>query len=185
MAKSIGNLILKGASGQIGKQIVVRTSNGRTILASYPISSKTYSEKQKSHFEKFKNAVAYAKTVLKNPETSKIYQSVAKDIKGVSPYNLAVKDYLKPSVGYVDMAEYKGIVGNTIRIYTDSILPITNVSVKIKANDLLIEASTAERLEVNEWVYTIEKANTDLDNTTIDVTYTNSLGRKVVKTYRV
>ncbi len=184
MAKSIGNLILKGASGQIGKQVVVRNRQGRVILSSYPIASKSKTDKQIAQREKFKDAVAYAKTVLAQADILKYYDAVAKSLNnGTSPFNIAVKDYLKPTVGYVDKGDYKGGVGNVIKIYTDSILPITAVSVKVMLNDVLLETSNAERLDTNEWVYTAQKANTDLKNTTIEISYVNTLGRKVVKTY--
>ncbi len=184
MAKSIGNLILKGASGQIGKQIVVRNRKGKTILANYPKASNSRTDKQIVQRDKFKDAVAYAKTVLVQPDVLKYYDAVAKNLNnGASPYNLAVKDYLKPSVGYIDMSDYKGLVGNRVKIYTDSILPITAVSIRVMANDVLVESVMAEQVGANEWAYTAQKGTTDLSNTSIEVTYVNSLGRKVVKTY--
>ncbi len=185
MAKSIGNLVLKGATGQIGKQIVVRKTKGRTILSSYPTVSQNYTEKQKEHFKKFKEATVYAKTVLKNTEFAEAYKKAAlKSESGASAYNMAVKDFLSPSgVEYLDCSQYGGAVGQEITIYDNSMLTVEGIGVKI-LNPNEIESGKA-KLKNGSWVYKTTAENTDLENTTIEVTLTNKLGRLLVERFQL
>ena len=49
------NLLLKGLTGSINKQLVIREVNDRTIVSAYPdFSDRVFSEKQLAHQEKMR-----------------------------------------------------------------------------------------------------------------------------------
>ena len=80
--------------GKVGKHIYRRGPNGSTIVCKRPdMSAVQPSEAQKVHRQRFKEAVAYAKAALADPELRDHYEAQATSDK--TPYNLAVADYLK------------------------------------------------------------------------------------------
>jgi len=62
------NIILKGASGTLGDQFVIRQRKGRIVIAAMPKKSpKPLSPARKKNMGKFKRAVIFAKRVRENP----------------------------------------------------------------------------------------------------------------------
>ena len=80
--------------GKVGERIYRRGPNGSTIVCKRPdMSGVQPSEAQKAHRQRFKQAVAYAKAALADPELRARYEAQATCDK--TPYNLALADYLK------------------------------------------------------------------------------------------
>lgn len=97
MAKG-ANILTKTYSGAIGKQLVLRTRNGKTFLSKYPDMSKVKpSAEQLEYKSLFSEAVHYAQGIIRDPEKKAAY----KVKKGKSVYNTAIKDFMdqhrKPS----------------------------------------------------------------------------------------
>ena len=67
MARSKNNVLTKGLSGMIGKQIVFRSWNGKTFISVAPKKPKKQSAVQKENRSKFKRAAIYAKNMMKDP----------------------------------------------------------------------------------------------------------------------
>jgi hypothetical protein len=87
----VDNLITKGTSGAIGKEIVLRTFKQGTFRSKFPDMSRIIpSKNQTKGRERFARAVAYAKSVMRDTEKSAEY----KDRQGYSVYHAALQDYL-------------------------------------------------------------------------------------------
>ena len=85
---------MHGTSGSIGRQIVLKQYNGKTVVAHYPDMSKVvYTKAQLAERIRFKLAVAYARAVIADPAKKKSYSSK----KHFSPYHAAISDYLNRS----------------------------------------------------------------------------------------
>lgn len=93
MARVISSL-LPGISGAVGKQFVFKQYKGKTIVTKYPdMTNIKPSERQKERQKVFKEAVAYAKAVNRDPEKKAFYQTKLKP--GETVYRYALKEYLK------------------------------------------------------------------------------------------
>jgi len=98
MAKISRNILLRGLSGSIDKTIVVKNYRGKTVVCKYPrMQQKERSEKQKRQAERLKEAVAFARGVLKNENLSAKYLPRAK--KTLSLYHYLVQLHMKGGVG--------------------------------------------------------------------------------------
>ena len=89
--------LLAGASGQIGKTIVVKQYKGKIVLANYPgKSSKKPTEAQKAQRMLFKEAVAYAKKIKNDPLKKAAY---ARKLKGKrTVFQAALSEYMKGEI---------------------------------------------------------------------------------------
>ena len=68
MAKVNGNIILEKHSGAIGKQLVYRQFNGKTVVSKYPDRSKViYTPEQLQYRKIFAIASKYASDIVKDP----------------------------------------------------------------------------------------------------------------------
>jgi hypothetical protein len=96
MAKVGNNIFLRGVSGKLGGQFVLRTlRDGRTIVCNVPdFSNRKLSKDQKQHHKRFQAASAYAK---KASRALPIYaQRAAGTMKNA--YNVALGDWFHPPV---------------------------------------------------------------------------------------
>lgn len=93
MAYSRGSLILQKMRGQIGKQIVVKQYGNKTVITKYPdMSGIKPSKLQLLKRKNFANAIAYARSIVRDPVKKAIY---AKRLsKGKRVYNAAISEYL-------------------------------------------------------------------------------------------
>ncbi len=94
MARTSKNSLLKGMSGSIGKQLVFKVYDGMTVVSKYPDMTRIKpSMWQKESRSLFKKAVAYAQTIIRNPEAKRAY--AAKLPKGKSVYHAALQEFMK------------------------------------------------------------------------------------------
>lgn len=85
---------MTGLSGKIGKHMVVKQYTYGTVISKYPdMSAVPTSDSQRSKRDIFKMAVAYARSVLQNPDMKNAY--MAELPTGASVYHAALKDFLK------------------------------------------------------------------------------------------
>lgn len=101
MARVKKNVVTYGLSGNIDKQIVFKTRNGKTFTSAYPDMSKVVpSEKQLAEKSRFAAAVQYARSVLADPV--KKAAVAARTPQGKLVYHQAIREYLdhyKPTHG--------------------------------------------------------------------------------------
>ncbi len=91
MAQITDNLIMKNMSGAIGKQLVFRKVNGKTIACKYPNRSHViYNDEQIGYRTLFAKASAYASSIVKDPVKKAAYKRHGE----TSVYHSALKDYM-------------------------------------------------------------------------------------------
>ena len=94
MASIQSNLLIKGLSGQIGKQMVFKRYGKKTVVSRYPDMSKVKPSKlQKKGRNRFAEAVAYAQSINNDPVKRASYAKKVK--KGHTVFNYAIQEFLK------------------------------------------------------------------------------------------
>lgn len=95
MAKITLNQIVTDVRGKVGEFVFRRTHTGKVILSKAPdMSNVKWSEAQKTHRQRFKEAVAYAKDAMAVPEVRAVYEKMAAE-QHKRPFDMAVSDYFK------------------------------------------------------------------------------------------
>ena len=94
MVSAKNNQLLNNIQGNIGNQLVIKQYAYGTVVSKFPdMEHIKPSKKQKVERSKFRDAVAYAKSIIYNPEKKAAYQK--KINPGQTVYNFALKEYLK------------------------------------------------------------------------------------------
>jgi hypothetical protein len=172
------NILLHGFSGKIGDLLVIRQVGDKTILSKAPDKrDKEPTEAQKAQRKKFQEATIYAKATLKNEALKEEYQAKAKGQR--SAYHIAVADFLKaPDIDEIDMNNYTGQTGDTIRIRAIDDFKVEQVQVSImNADGTLVEEGDAILAENElDWIYTATADNTDLEGDKIIVRVSDKPG---------
>jgi hypothetical protein len=92
MAVFKDNIIMTNVSGAIGKQLVFRKVNGKTLICKYPNRSHVvYTEEQIGYRTLFARASAYASSILKDPVKKAAYKRHGE----TSVYHSAIKDFME------------------------------------------------------------------------------------------
>ena len=183
MATTKNNVIVKGASGKFGRQIVFSQRAGKTIMSKPPGRTAPPTPKQIQQQEKFAKAATYAKNALLDPTLKEAYTLEAKKRQDVSPYNMAVTDYLRPpQITNVDHSAYTGDTSDQkIIIEVADTFKVVSVKVKITAaNNSPLEEGSATLVK-GKWEYTTTANNATLTGTKITLTATDRPGNNTTK----
>ena len=183
MATTKNNVIVKGASGKFGRQIVFSQRAGKTIMSKPPLRTAPPTTKQKEQQQKFARAATYAKNALLDLTLKEAYTTEAKKRQDVSPYNMAMTDYLRPpQITHVDYSAYSGDAsGEKIFIEAADAFKITTMKVKITAaNSSTLEEGNASMVN-GKWEYTTTATNTTLTGSKITLTATDRPGNTTTK----
>jgi hypothetical protein len=158
MAKIKLNPIVEEMSGGFGN-IVFRARKGKTVMCRKPdLSNIELSDSQVEHQERFRQAVAYGRTVMADPDKRAMYEQAA-ERKDIPVFALTVADFFNvPSIQEVDLSAYKGMSGDLIRIKAMDDFGVANVHVTltnaldgtILENGDAVEPASGSGL----WVYT-------------------------------
>jgi hypothetical protein len=150
------NPTVDGYRGSIGR-LVFKRYKGRTIVAKKPVRTTGPSESELAQQERFREAVAYAKSVLADEGARAFYEPIAVQ-RDLSVYSLALGDYLKvPTIKPLDLTNYHGKVGDTIVIRATDDIGLADLDVEISAQSgTLIERGKAVEIGAGsgKWVYT-------------------------------
>lgn len=153
--------------------LVFRSLNGQTILSGKPdFSGVTATEGQAEQRERFKQAVAYGRMVLTDPEARAVYEEAA-ERKGKPAFALTVADFMNaPSVDEIDLSDYGGAEGDPIYIRTHDDISVVGVTVSITDGaGTALEDGSAELDAANtRWIYTAKTAIATGTNVRILVT---------------
>jgi Fic family protein len=99
MAHVHDNIVLEGVRGAVGKKVVYKKVNGKTIVSKYPdMSNVTYNKAQKKYQTQFAEAVAYARSVNNDPQQKMVWRKkIAADpeLRGTSVYQAVLKERLR------------------------------------------------------------------------------------------
>jgi hypothetical protein len=99
MARTRSSLIVDSIKGRIG-EIIIKQYGKRTVVSRVPdMSGIKPTKKQTAKRSKFKEAVAYAQSIIRDPEKKAAYKKTLR--RGKTVYHEAIKEYLKrnPYVG--------------------------------------------------------------------------------------
>jgi hypothetical protein len=168
MARSNNNLLTKGLSGMVGKQIVFRTWNGKTFISVAPKKPKKQSPVQKENRSKFKRATIYAKSMMKDPVKKAEYKEIARKLQLPNAYTAAITDYMRnPQIEALYLANYSGKVNEEIKVAASKKgFEIQEVEVvAVDQNGVVIEEGKAEKGLGNEWIYRTSCNNEDKEST--------------------
>lgn len=175
MAESKNNIITHGLSGKIGDLIVFSQRDGKTYVSKAPKNRTVEdSPKQKNHKLKFQRATLYAKSVINNPDLKQMYSAKEDNAKGMSTYNVAMKDFFNaPEIQSIDLTAYTGKKGDLIRIIAVDDFAVKAVSVKIENTEGNMIEEGAAIDSGYEWIYTATTNNPDLTGNKVIVTATD------------
>lgn len=186
MAKSRDNIVMQGASGRIGRNLVFRQRGDQTIIAKPPRipTDRVMTAKQVAVQYKFYDATQYAKSVMLDDDLKAEYKRKANINQ--SAYNVAFKDYFTdPEVRRVDDRAYGGEVGDKINIHVKDVMVLRSLSVEIlDSQDAVVESGTAvlkDRSD-SEWIYTTTVENLDFLNCKYRITMVDKPNKIVTET---
>jgi hypothetical protein len=146
MAKIRKNGNILKLSGSIGDLVFRQMPDGSTRVSAKPdFSRRKFSEGQKDHQNRFKEASAYAREAAK---TQPIYAELAEGTTK-SAYNWALSNWFNPPE--IQRIERKGDV---VRVQASDNVLVTEVRVKILDSEgNLREAGQAEQVSQDWWEY--------------------------------
>jgi hypothetical protein len=182
MAHANNNIITGNLKGSVGKQLVFRQWEGKTIVSKFPKSrTGNPTPAQAEITEKFQLASRYAKSVLSNANQSlaQAYATALKPRQNV--YSRALEDFLSaPVVKNIDTRNYSGAEGEKIVIRALDDYRVTTVRVEIRdAEDRIIDTGNAvQDLNGIDWTYAATYGNAVLPGTKIRAIATDVPGNE-------
>jgi hypothetical protein len=163
MAHSNNSLVTGKLRGSLGKELVFREWEGKTVVAKAPKSREgDPTPEQAKVQEQFFFASRYARAIVRSPDKglAEAYATVLRPRQNV--YSRALEDFLTPPVvKSIHTRNYKGTVGDKIAIRAIDDFRVVSVRVEIvAANGTLLEEGIAE-LNTNgiDYTYTATQAN--------------------------
>jgi hypothetical protein len=180
MAIANDNVIMRFQRGKIGG-LIFRVWGENTVVSKAPDYRKIKrSEAQKANSRRFKVATAYGHRVLNNPVAYAFYEKKRRGSQTV--WNVAISDYMKrPEIAEIDVWNYKGHAGNTIRVKASDDYGVASVIVMIiNALGLEVENGMAVQMPGSEvWVYKTMEENQEWRGGRVVVRVTDSPGNVV------
>ncbi|PRD54710.1 hypothetical protein [Sphingobacterium gobiense] len=175
MAKSRDNVVMQGASGKVGRNLVFRQRGDQTIIAKRPrmvAGGRELTPKQQQVQNRFLNASLYAKQAIQDPELKAAYAKKA--TINQTAYNVAFKDFFaRPEVRLLNDSGYLGNVADEITFLVRDILKVTAIEFEILDQDeTVIEAGQAEPTDEENtgWKYIVSAQNVDYANAIYRIT---------------
>ncbi|MBW0177569.1 hypothetical protein [Sediminibacterium sp.] len=171
MAHSNNSVITGKFQGSLGKELVFRNWNGKTIVAKAPGRRKGEpTADQLKTQDSFLMGSRYAKAISSgaNPELAEAYTAVLKPRQNL--YSRALEDFMSaPKVVSINTRFYKGAEGDKIVIRAKDDFKVTGVSVEIYAADgtLLETGEAVSDIYDLDWTYTATQSNSLLAGTVI------------------
>jgi hypothetical protein len=171
MAHSTNSIITGRFKGMLGKELVFREWQGKTIVAKAPKARKGEpTTAQLELQDRFLIASRYARAVKENPDQSmaEAYASALRLRQNV--YSRALEDCMSaPVVKRINTYAYTGAAGDKIIVRAVDDFRVVSVRVEIRAaNDTLLESGIAvQNTNGIDWTYTVTQANNALAGTRI------------------
>ncbi|WP_199119368.1 hypothetical protein [Pedobacter sp. ASV28] len=177
MAVNRNNVVVEGASGKFGRNLVFRQRKQVTVMAAVPTINpdRVYTDKQIAQRFRFMEASMYGVGAIADPELKAAYLAKAKGNQ--TAYNMAFKDFLtSPVLHQVDWSRYNGEVGDTLVCRITDILAVVSVKVSLyDADGVLVEEGLAVQSALKlDWVYTATVAHTPVVGTMVVVQMTDT-----------
>lgn len=153
MAKVSNNIFVRGLSGDLGNQFIVKSrKSGHTVVSAKTNfeNNRVYSPAQLAQQQAFREAVAYAKEA----KGQEIY--IIKANGGPrSPYNVALADWFhRPEILEVDLTGWRGEAGELIRMRAQDDIKVEQVTVTISDEaGVVLEEGQASYAGALWWEY--------------------------------
>ena len=182
MANSNNSVITGKFRGALGKELVFREWEGKTVVAKAPKRRQGNSTPgQVEAQDNFLVASLYAKAVVKGQDQGikDAYTAALRPRQNL--YSRAMEDFLSPPVvKIVDTSNYTGVAGIQIQIRAVDDFRVTGLQVEIhSANGTLLEKGNAVQLTNGlDWTYTATLANNPLTGSKIKAIATDVPGNK-------
>jgi hypothetical protein len=177
MAIANDNVIMRFQRGRIGG-LIFRVWGENTVVSKAPDYSKIpRSEAQKANSRRFKVATAYGHRVLNDPVAYAFYDK--KRRRSQTVWNVAIADYMRrPEIAEIDVWNYKGKAGNTIRVKAiDNYIVASVIVTIINALGFEVESGMAVQMPGSEvWVYKALEQNPEWRGGRVVVRVTDSPG---------
>lgn len=163
MAHADNSIITGKLNGSLGKQLVFRDWEGKTVVAKSPKGRRGDPTAAQAETQvRFLTGSRYARAITKNADQSLAdgYASALRPRQNV--YSRALEDFMTPpDVQLVDTRNYKGAVGDPIVTRAIDDFRVTGVRVEVyAASGTLLEAGNAvQNLNGIDWTYTATQAN--------------------------
>ena len=182
MANANNSIITGKFKGTLGKELVFREWQGKTIVAKAPKGrSGDPTPAQAETQDKFLLASQYAGAVIKSQDQAmaEAYSAVLRPRQNV--YSRALEDFMtSPVVKSISTRNYNGAGGNKIAVRAIDDYRVVSIRVEIyAANGTLLEAGTAEQPTNGiDWTYTATQANNPLAGSKIKAIATDVPGNE-------
>ncbi|MCS3800660.1 hypothetical protein [Niastella sp. OAS944] len=166
MAHSDNSVVTRKLKGTLGKELVFREWEGKTVVAKAPGKRKGKpTEKQAETQEKFLLASRFARAVINNPDQglAEAYGTGLRPRQNV--FSRALEDCMSPPVvKSITTRRYKGAAGDKIVVRAIDDFRVVSVLVEIyAANGTLLESGNAEMDENTlDFIYTATQVNNPL-----------------------
>ena len=176
MAKAILSPSLAGIRGRIDA-FVYRQQNGQTVILPHTVPKDRPSKAQKANRNRFSKAKDYAKAVLADPLRRERYRRLAVERKCPSNALLIANFLNPPTIELVELGEYRGRVGDPIRILADDPIEVVSVTVTLRAASTgkVVESGSATR-DHDVWVYQCASAAENLREIRVEIAAANRAG---------
>jgi hypothetical protein len=182
MAHADNSIITGKFKGMLGKQLVFREWQGKTVVAKSPKRrSGEPGPEQVARQEKFLIASRYAKGITTSTDQTmaEAYASALRPRQNV--YSRALEDFISPPVvKLIDLRNYSGTIGDKIITRAIDDFRVTGVRVEIYgANGSLLETGNAvQNINGIDWTYTATQVNNLLAGTTVKAIATDVPGNE-------
>lgn len=174
MATINDNLLVSGARGKVGGQLVYRRHGENTVLTSVPRfdPNQPVTASQEKARNRFADASAYARGVLDDPGLKKQYQ--AKAARGQNAYNIALRDCMHaPEITHINADTYTGLPGSVIIVHATDDFRVVQVDVCIvSAEGVVLEEGEAllNQRNLEDWIFTARLENPSMNGCTVIAT---------------
>jgi len=155
------NPLLKEARGALGKVLVFKQMYRKTVMANYPRRAEIPWEKQSTAQRQtrlnFRDASAYAKRMMQDPERKRYYEKKKKQLGVYSAYQAALTDYMRGmTLESVSMKKYTGKVGGQVTaIIRKKDFEVMDVTFRLLCarTGAVIESGAGQKDAHGAWVY--------------------------------
>ena len=180
MANSNNSVITGKLRGTLGKELVFREWDGKTVVAKAPKKrTGPATPAQLKIQENFMLATKYATSVKKGTDQGirDAYTAALKPRQNL--FSRAVADFISPPVvKSINTSAYNGLIGSTITIRAVDDFRVTGVQVEIYAASgaLLEKGNAIQQTNGIDWTYPTTQANAVLAGSKINATATDVPG---------
>jgi hypothetical protein len=180
MANSNNSVITGKFRGTLGKELVFREWEGKTVVAKAPKArTGPATTEQLKIQENFTLAAKYARSVMEGTDQGIRDAYTARLKPRQNLFSRAVADFMSPPVvKNIGTSGYTGVVGSTITIRAVDDFRVTGVLVEIFAASgaLLEKGNAVQQTNGIDWIYTTTQANAVLTGSKISAIATDVPG---------